>query len=257
MSRLDDLERELFRAASGEEPSPKLRQLVHERLGEFSANAGRKAARDQPRRAVWRRLGSPLVMAGFGGAVAIAAVALLLLRDPREEQRAATLEAERLPATSAPVEPRRAAPPVADPEPIASATTLPPDQRAVPTPRPLAEQRAAPPRSLAEQLELLGQARSAMRAGNGARVLALLDEYAARKNSVDMNAEAMLLRVEALQALGRRNQARTLAAEFVTSYPDNPLADRARALQRAPLADTEMGREKNRDNQSNETKNDE
>lgn len=214
MSRLDDLERELFRAGADEEPGPALRQRIHQQLAVRDTREQMPGATVVPR--------SAAAVVGFWGVAALAALALLMLADPHDDERATTVKAERLrPLAAVPPRARQEEPPVVEPKLVASA------ERAQPERRP--ERRS---RSLAEQLEVLGQARAALRAGNGARALALLDEYTKRKNSVDMNAEAMLLRIEALQALGRHGQAGALAQQLITRYPDTPLADRARSLVR-------------------------
>ena len=233
MSRLDDLERELFQAASSEEPSPALRQRIHQQLNEF-------AGKPTPKRPNFLSRNASVLVAGFWGAAALAAMALLMLKRPGDEEGVTTVEAERLPPpATAPAKPPLEEPPVVEPRVVASVERVQPQQRPV---------RA--PRSLAEQLEVLGQARAALRAGNGGRALTLLDEYAQRKNSVDMNAEAMLLRIEALQAVGQRDQANRLAQQLIKRYPDNPLADRARALVRT------SGNENGNGNGTGENRND-
>ena len=80
----------------------------------------------------------------------------------------------------------------------------------------------------------------------------MLDEYAAGSNSVDMSAEATLLRIEALQAAGQREQAKALAERFVARAPDNPLADRARALTSGRTEEVGTGRELGHDEDNRE-----
>jgi hypothetical protein len=96
---------------------------------------------------------------------------------------------------------------------------------------PSAAQVAAPaPLTLAAELELLKQARSALRAGEGQRALELLDGHAQRRASSALEAEATLLRIEALAELGRRREASELAQRFLRAYPNSALADRARSF---------------------------
>jgi hypothetical protein len=81
--------------------------------------------------------------------------------------------------------------------------------------------------TLAPELALLTQARAALRAGNGQQALALLDRYAATRSSAALDAEATLLRIETLDALGSRARAAELATAFVHDNPNSALADRA------------------------------
>lgn len=87
---------------------------------------------------------------------------------------------------------------------------------------------AAP--SLAEQLGQLKRARAAVRTGEPLRALVLLDEYQAGVHGTELAAEASMLRIEALAAAGRHEEAAREARQFAADYPTSPLIDRARSF---------------------------
>lgn len=87
-----------------------------------------------------------------------------------------------------------------------------------------------PAATLAEEIALLDQARAALAANDGARVIALVDRYERELAGTRMRAEAALLRIEALAQSGQRAQAAQLAQRFVQEHAGSPLADRARTL---------------------------
>ncbi|MET0413845.1 MAG: hypothetical protein ABW217_21225 [Polyangiaceae bacterium] len=88
----------------------------------------------------------------------------------------------------------------------------------------------APRLTLLDEIELLKRARSAQRAGEGARALALLDRYERERAGESLIAEATLLRIEVLAALGRKAAASELAQRFVRDNPNHALSDRARSF---------------------------
>jgi len=111
--------------------------------------------------------------------------------------------------------PRQAAPGAVGPG------SSPPEPRAV----------SAPP--LSEELVLLKQARVALRSGDAARALEQLDRHDRARAADSMQAEATVLRIEALDALGRRTEASELARRFVRESPHSALGDRAKTFIRA------------------------
>jgi hypothetical protein len=130
-------------------------------------------------------------------------------------------------ARPAPADPRRSeatvpAAPALSPAPPASAE---PARDAPPS-------AVAPSLTLLGELELLKQARAALRSGDGARALVLLDRHVREGKGSGLDAESTLLRIEALSALGRRQQASELAARFVRDNPDHALTDRAKSFVR-------------------------
>jgi hypothetical protein len=88
---------------------------------------------------------------------------------------------------------------------------------------------AAPP-TLANELGALRQIRQALRGNDGTAALALLDRYDTGEYGKSLSLEASVLRVEALDAVGRRAEAQALARRFVRENPDSPLAERAQTF---------------------------
>lgn len=221
MNRLDDVERELFEQARREAPASDLRARILARSGPISV------ARPTARRG--------RVAAFVGVGLAAAAALALVLYEPAGPPGDLVPRAEPTPALPRPAKPMRPQPPV----PV----VVKPSPTKVEAPRVVGKAERRKQRSLAEQLELLRLARASLRAGDARRALAVLDDYAAGTNSVDMSAEATLLRIEAMQALGQREQAKSLAESFVARSPDNPLVDRARSLTSGRTEEAGMGRE--------------
>jgi hypothetical protein len=79
-------------------------------------------------------------------------------------------------------------------------------------------------------LGLLQRIQKALRAGEPRRALELLDADAELERG-NFAAEARLMRIEALDGMGRQGEAAALAREFVRLYPHSPLADRARRFE--------------------------
>jgi hypothetical protein len=93
-----------------------------------------------------------------------------------------------------------------------------------------ADERAAAPAStptLSNELGALKQIRQALRNGDGGAALVLLDRYDGGEYGSSLALEASVLRIEALDAVGRRSEAEALARRFVRDNPDSPLAERA------------------------------
>jgi outer membrane protein assembly factor BamD (BamD/ComL family) len=80
---------------------------------------------------------------------------------------------------------------------------------------------------LLTELNLLKQARAAVRSGEHQTALTLLDRHATELHRTELTTEATLLRIEALAALGRHGEASNLARRFVAENPNSPLVDRA------------------------------
>jgi hypothetical protein len=114
----------------------------------------------------------------------------------------------------------------ATPRPVGSSDELrsPPQPHAGP-------KRLAPAPSgsvgLERELALLDDARNALASGDAGQALALLDRHQALRGN-SLNAEATLLRIQALASTGRGDAAAALARSFITSNPNSLLADRAR-----------------------------
>jgi len=146
-----------------------------------------------------------------------------------------------------------AAAPDAPSSPEAAAASVPRRTTDSPAPSPLGEARGAspspradtpatsrpgaatPPRApsparsstFSDELGVIKQIRQALRGNDGPGALALLDRYDGGEYGKSLSLEASVLRLEALDAVGRRSEAEVLARRFVRENPDSPLAERA------------------------------
>jgi hypothetical protein len=107
-----------------------------------------------------------------------------------------------------------ALPPSAAPSASASAGASPPPK----------------PMTLLAQLDILKRARTALRSGDGGQALELLERHARERAGHELDAEAVLLRIETLAALGRHGESSELAARFVRDNPNSALGDRAKSF---------------------------
>ena len=131
-----------------------------------------------------------------------------------------------VPAETAPTRATEPAPSATAPAPVASAASD--DQAASAT---SASIRPPPPpaSSLKAEAALLESVRSALASSRSDRALAALDEYAAHFPSGALSEEASVLRVEALLAAGRTDDARRAAALFEQTHPSSSYAPSLRA----------------------------
>src|SRR5262249_33063612 len=88
----------------------------------------------------------------------------------------------------------------------------------------------ASPSRLAEQVALVDRARDRLAARDPLAALAALAEYHQRLASGDLDAEADVVTIETLIALGEAPRARALGAAFLERFPRSPLAQRVRSL---------------------------
>jgi hypothetical protein len=84
------------------------------------------------------------------------------------------------------------------------------------------------PATVDTEAALLREADAALRAGNAGRALAAVNEHAARFPGGVLAEERESERIVVLCALGRTEEARTLAAKFVATRPRSPLLGRVR-----------------------------
>jgi Outer membrane lipoprotein len=84
--------------------------------------------------------------------------------------------------------------------------------------------------TLPAELALLEQARSAVRGGDPARALSVLDRYAERFPQGSMMPEVTMIRIEALVKAGDRSAATRSAAAFLASDPESPYVARVQSL---------------------------
>ena len=124
---------------------------------------------------------------------------------------------------------RKAPPASAGPRVSEATSTVERSAQAAPAPA-RAPSVVAPALTLLDELDLLKRARSALRSGEGSTALALLDRHERERAGDSLVAEATLLRIEVLAALGRKEAASELAQRFVRANPNHALSDRARSF---------------------------
>jgi len=203
-----DFESSLLSALREEKPSPELVARMQQGLGLSSAATGTAAAASS---VGWLKV----ALVGLA-AVGLAGVAITGLKS-------ANAPAAVLPAVK-PVPVKVEAPVTPEPKPV-SVSELAVAQAEEPAPskpRPVAS--VAP--DLREEIRLLDQARSAVRAGDGSQALALLAKYARRYPRGQFRQEAQVLRVEALEQSGNKQAAVALGKKFVAAHPESPHVER-------------------------------
>ena len=132
--------------------------------------------------------------------------------------------------------PARSAPAVARPAPSAESTQAPARAMASSTREPLPASAPAPSDAseadarLAREVDLVDQARAALRRGDTSATLEALDRYEREVQRGRLGAEAMYLRMEALSRAGDHARAANAARRLLAAYPDGPHAARAKAL---------------------------
>jgi len=84
--------------------------------------------------------------------------------------------------------------------------------------------------SLAEELELVRKARVALAERDGAAALVALDRYFKENTRGSLVDEATVLRIDALQSVGKRAQAREMARTFLADRFASPYAGRVERL---------------------------
>ncbi len=110
---------------------------------------------------------------------------------------------------------RPAAPPAADPATPPAAPAAPP---------------AAVKATLTDEVTSLEQARAAVARGDHATALVLLDRYDAAQSQHALAQEALMLRIEALVALGRKDEAVILARRLLVASSGPAYESRIRTL---------------------------
>lgn len=91
--------------------------------------------------------------------------------------------------------------------------------------------------ALRADVEQLDRARMAMRSGNPAAALRTLDAYDRSTRTGALDEDARVLRIEALIAAGRREQARALARSYIRRNPDDSHSVRWSQVLGLPRAD--------------------
>lgn len=90
-------------------------------------------------------------------------------------------------------------------------------------------QTTPPMNTLAVEVKMLDTALTQLRAGAPTAAMDELDRYAQMFPRGVLRPEATAARIEALVALGKLSEARTLAAQFLATHASSPLARRVRA----------------------------
>jgi hypothetical protein len=167
--------------------------------------------------------GTKLVL--LGSAIAAGgALWLLAATNPAEPRTQPQVEPPEQRQAAPDVLPVATDPPVPSPSAGAGAPAARLEQRPARAERPT----PAPSSSLAEELELVSAAQTALDSGDGARALSLLRRHQRRFPAGALAEEREAGRVEALCALGRRAQAQHAAARFIERFPGSPRATRLR-----------------------------
>jgi Ulp1 family protease len=83
---------------------------------------------------------------------------------------------------------------------------------------------------LAQEMQVIDRARTALQANNPRLCLRILDEHRRTFTRPRLNPESAYLRMQAAQRLGDRSTAMTIAREIVRRYPNSPHVGRAEAL---------------------------
>lgn len=84
--------------------------------------------------------------------------------------------------------------------------------------------------TLAAEVAAIDGARNALRSGDAAGALRLLDAYGRDFPKGSLGLEAQVLRIEALDASGQKQKARALAERFLAAHPNSVLAPRLKAV---------------------------
>jgi hypothetical protein len=79
---------------------------------------------------------------------------------------------------------------------------------------------------LRDEIALMDQARAALRQGSPARTLAAVEQYRSSFAHGTFDQEALVLRIEALEAIGNRSRAAAEADVFLARNPNSPHRDR-------------------------------
>jgi len=185
-------------------------------------------------------LGAGLVIGGVVSAPLIARKTAAPISAPAELDAPSTVERAPIapPIRAVEIAPQREAP--AQPE-IAGAPERPVTARAgTPVAAPTAPpppngstakfEATSPPSSLDEEIALLDSARRALKQGDSSGALAALDQHARQRSKHALDAEATLLRVQALVAAGRTSEAKSIAKRVLDANPNGGYACRLAKL---------------------------
>ena len=238
-------ERDLLRSGLAMDPPPDAQAKVWAAIlaglpaagavGAGSA-AGGKAAAAAKAAVATKSAGTVAVAAGAGvlkSALIGAGCGVLVLATysvvaPSAPEPPAAAPAVAPPRDPVPAPPRPQSARIAPPDPtVAASVEAPPEPRANEPRAPAPADRAT---MLAEESRLVGEAQDALRSGDAAGALVLLNRIAARFPGGGLGQEREALSIEALYKSGRRPEASARAAAFLKAYPSSTLATRVEAF---------------------------
>lgn len=229
MSGLDErLAEELFRRVRRESPPDAVRRRVLAAVLAEPAPPSSLYVRARDALLPFARQPASIKLIAAVSLAGVAAAVFWIIRPEPEAGLSVRAEPLRAPSALAArnsaeaIQAPRMAPPPEPNAPLASARR--PETRLVPQ----APSRQSPP-DLGDEITALDAVRKTLAGGDANGALTLLDAYAA-SGAKRMNAEATLLRIQALVQAGRRAEARALAERFVAANPTSALAERARSL---------------------------
>lgn len=242
-----ELERALIASASSDAPSPRARAAAARALGIDPTPGGSGGGPSGGVATSVTMSGAKIAgFVGLAAAIALAAWQLVVLGDDEVETERATVDVGPPSPAAEPPAPLVAPIERTGERPAGDARTLdeaPSEVQASPRSRPIARTRpaveadvpenaepVAAPSTLAAEVAALDAARSAIRRGQTARALAMLDEYDARFARPELGPESDIARIEAHLAAGDRAAARSLADRFLAAHPTSPAAARIRRL---------------------------
>jgi hypothetical protein len=165
-----------------------------------------------------------VAMAGLlgvaGGAVAVGAITVLRSQSPSPPAATTALSATAAPGRPLPTS-SNALPVPEAPAPAVSASASSGSTQGAPS--------STPAETMAEEAALLEQARVAM-SSDPSQALSILQTHASRFPRARLSMEREFMTVDALQRLGRVDEARARANAMIASAPDSLYARRLRAM---------------------------
>lgn len=159
-------------------------------------------------------------------ALTIGVLVAIRIMSPRSEP-AAVMPPASATATSVTADPAALLAPSVEPPP-AEVATVAPAESAPALPGKVAP--ARPGASLGDEISMLDHARAALRDGDPGTALRLVDAHDARFHGDTFALESSVLRIDALDALGRRDAALALADRFLAAHPNTPMSQHVRSV---------------------------
>jgi hypothetical protein len=232
-SEVPELAALIATARHGDEPTEHDRERVMGRVAQrLAIGVGASAALFATSRLGWANAAKALSVAAFVGAGVTSGYMVnerqapvpAVVSVPAERAATAAAPAESAALDASPAEPSEQAAPA----PIESPKAAEPVRAEAPKRAP-AEAPAIEPSRLAKETAALRAANDALRGGNAAQALTLLDGFNTEFPRAVLGQEATATRVAALCALDRVAEARQIGSRFLQRYPRSPVAARVRS----------------------------